>query len=73
MLCDAIFTFHSCVVYFVVDETDARSFLRRRRKTPSLLFVHIEAPLEQNQRSVLIYNEISFKTKHLRIYELFSH
>jgi hypothetical protein len=46
------FTFYSIVVFFVVDETNTRSFLSRRRKTPSLLFVHIEAPLGQNQRMV---------------------
>jgi hypothetical protein len=51
----------STIACFAMDETNAPSFLSRRRKTPSLLFVHIEAPLEQNQRMA-----ISFITKHFR-------
>jgi hypothetical protein len=35
-----------------VDETDTCSFLSRRRKTPSLLFVHIEAPCVQTEFSL---------------------
>jgi hypothetical protein len=50
---------------FVVDETNACSFLSQRRKTPSLLFVHIEASF--------VYHEVSFDMKHVRIYEAFSH
>jgi hypothetical protein len=40
-----------------MDETNAPSFLSQRRKTPSLLFVHIEAPLDQNQKMPLVHNE----------------
>jgi hypothetical protein len=54
-----IFTFLLYVTCFGVDETDTCSFLSRRQKTPSLLFVHIEAPF--------VYNEASSETKHLRI------
>jgi hypothetical protein len=37
----------STVGCFAVDETDALSFLSQRRKTPSLLFVHIKAPSDR--------------------------
>jgi hypothetical protein len=54
-----LFTFHLHIICFGVDETDTCSFLSRRRKTPSLLFIHIEAPF--------VYDEVSSETKHLRI------
>jgi hypothetical protein len=50
-----LFYLSFCVICFAVDETNACSFLSRRRKTPSLLFVHIEAPFEQNQILALSY------------------
>jgi hypothetical protein len=44
-----------------VDETTL-FVLSRRRKTPSLLFVHIEASLGRSKKSAL-----SFITKHFRV------
>jgi hypothetical protein len=44
---------------FAVDETNAGRFLSRTRKTPSLLFVHIEA--------FSYATRFPSKTKHLRI------
>jgi hypothetical protein len=52
----------STIACFVVDETNAPSFLSQSRKIPSLLFVHIEAPSDQSQKRAL-----SFITKHFRI------
>jgi hypothetical protein len=44
-----IFTFSLYVTCFGVDETDTCSFLSRRRKTPSLFFIHIEPPFVHNK------------------------
>jgi hypothetical protein len=48
--------------FFIVDETNACNLLSQRRKTPSLLFVHIEAFFIKDD--VPPYEASSYSTKH---------
>jgi hypothetical protein len=64
MLCNAILPLIRVLSALLWTKPMLVVFLSRRRKTHSLLFVHIEAPF--------VYNKISFETKPLRVFEMFS-
>ena len=66
--CNIILPFCSCMNCFDMDETNTCNLLSRRQKTPSLLFVHIEAFFIKDEspsyamkfylrRSIFVFNE----------------